>query len=345
MLNSSSETPITRTESGTVTRAGADAGVGASAGTCGLPAETGMDARVCANAETGMDARVYAGADAGTGTVTHACAETGTETSNELSEQPVPPSNQPVPPSNQSGSSTEKLEVIFGADGLQRLRDARVMVLGCGGVGSNCIEALARGGVGTLICVDKDYVSASNINRQAIAFHSTLGKRKVDVMRAMILDINPHCTVETHDTFLQAASLPAFLQTNARGVDWIVDAIDCVSVKLALAEYACKQGLPLISSMGGGNKLHPEFLQFADIYETKTCPLCRVMRKEARKRKIAGLRVLYSSEQPAKTQVREGATRADRADLGTMSYMPPIMGQMIAGWVIRRIVGIDADEQ
>ena len=235
--------------------------------------------------------------------------------------------------------------MIFGADGLQRLRDARVMVLGCGGVGSNCIEALARGGVGTLICVDKDYVSASNINRQAIAFHSTLGKRKVDIMRAMILDINPHCTVETHDTFLQAASLPAFLQTNARGVDWIVDAIDCVSVKLALAEYACEQGLPLISSMGGGNKLHPEFLQFADIYETKTCPLCRVMRKEARKRNIAGLRVLYSSEQPAKTQVREGATRADRSDLGTMSYMPPIMGQMIAGWVIRRIVGIDADEQ
>lgn len=329
MLNSSTETPITRTGSGTVTRAGTDAGTGtgtvtragadAGVGTCGLPTEIGTDARVCA--------------DAGTGT------------SNELSEQPVPPSNQPVPSSNQPGSSTEKLEVIFGADGLQRLRDARVMVLGCGGVGSNCIEALARGGVDTLICVDKDYVSASNINRQAIAFHSTLGKRKVDVMRAMILDINPHCTVETHDTFLQAASLPEFLQTNARGVDWIVDAIDCVSVKLALAEYACEQGLPLISSMGGGNKLHPEFLQFADIYETKTCPLCRVMRKEARKRKIAGLRVLYSSEQPAKTQVREGATRADRSDLGTMSYMPPIMGQMIAGWVIRRIVGIDADEQ
>lgn len=339
MLNSSTETTITRTESGT------DAHANAGVGTCGLPAETGTNARVCANAETGMDARVYAGADAGTGTVTHACAETGTETSNALSEQPVPPSEQPVPSSNQSGSSTEKLEVIFGADGLQRLRDARVMVLGCGGVGSNCIEALARSGVGTLICVDKDYVSASNINRQAIAFHSTLGKRKVDVMRAMILDINPHCTVETHDTFLQAASLPAFLQANARGVDWIVDAIDCVSVKLALAEYACEQGLPLISSMGGGNKLHPEFLQFADIYETKTCPLCRVMRKEARKRKIAGLRVLYSSEQPAKTQVREGATRADRSDLGTMSYMPPIMGQMIAGWVIRRIVGIDADEQ
>lgn len=334
MLNSSTETPITRTESGTVTRADADAGVG----TCGLPAETGTDARAGASmgmcglpVEIGMDARV--------------CADAGTGTSNELSEQPVPPSNQPVPPSNQPGSSTEKLEVIFGADGLQRLRDARVMVLGCGGVGSNCIEALARGGIGTLICVDKDYVSASNINRQAIAFHSTLGKRKVDVMRAMILDINPHCTVETHDTFLQAASLPEFLQTNARGVDWIVDAIDCVSVKLALAEYACEQGLPLISSMGGGNKLHPEFLQFADIYETKTCPLCRVMRKEARKRKIAGLRVLYSSEQPAKTQVREGATRADRSDLGTMSYMPPIMGQMIAGWVIRRIVGIDADEQ
>ena len=124
-------------------------------------------------------------------------------------------------------------------------------------------------------------------------------------------------------------------------VDWVVDAVDTISTKLALAEFADKKGLPLVSSMGGGNKLNPEHFAFADIYETVNCPLCRIMRKEARKRGIASLRVLYSKEHPAPTETEPGSERRDRSDLGTMSYVPPIMGQMLAGWVIRQLLQLD----
>lgn len=240
---------------------------------------------------------------------------------------------------------TEKLKVIVGRDGLERLARATVMVLGVGGVGSSCVEALARGGVGNLVIVDRDTVSASNINRQAIAFHSTIGQRKVDAMERMARDINPAVHVETHDDFLRAETLPAFFEPYRGSIDWAVDAIDTVSAKLALAAYADSTGLPLVSSMGGGNKLHPEFFRFADVYDTVNCPLCRIMRKECRKRGIEKLQVLYSREQPVRTSAAEGATRRERSDVGTMSYIPPIMGQMLAGWVIRRILGIDEDGQ
>ena len=237
-------------------------------------------------------------------------------------------------------SATEKLEVIVGADGVKRLAEATVMVLGCGGVGSNCAVALARGGVGNLVLVDRDVVSESNINRQAVAFYSTIGRNKVDVMRDIALDINPQIQVETHVRFLTEEDVPEFLESYRERVDWFVDAIDTVSSKLALAEYADKTGLPLVSSMGGGNKLDPELFTFADIYDTKGCPLCRVMRREARKRGIGHLQVLYSSEVPVETETQPGAERSDRSDLGTMSYIPPIMGQMLAGWVIRKIIGL-----
>ncbi|NPD31904.1 tRNA threonylcarbamoyladenosine dehydratase [Eggerthellaceae bacterium zg-997] len=239
---------------------------------------------------------------------------------------------------------TEKLRVILGDAGVSALADACVMVLGTGGVGSNCVEALARGGVGRFVLVDRDVVSASNLNRQAIAFHSTLGQRKVDVMRRMVLDINPDAHVEVRDDFVRADNVAALLDAYRARVDWVVDAIDTVSTKIALAEYADRTHLPMISSMGGGNKLHPENLGFADIYATVNCPLCRIMRKECRKRGVSGLKVLYSCEQPARTSVAEGAVRSDRSDLGTMSYIPPIMGQMIAGWVIRQICGLDPSE-
>ena len=235
---------------------------------------------------------------------------------------------------------TEKLRVILGKDGVSALEAATVLVLGCGGVGSNCIESLARGGVGGFVIVDRDIVSASNINRQAIAFHSTLGQKKVDVMKRMILDINPDAHVETYDDFLVEENIPSFLDRFNGNVDWVIDAIDTVSAKLAVARYAYETGMPLVSSMGGGNKLNPEMLRFADIGETVNCPLCRVMRKECRKRGIGDLQVLFSAEHPAETSAAEGASRRDRSDLGTMSYMPPIMGQMLAGWVIRRIVGL-----
>ena len=237
-----------------------------------------------------------------------------------------------------------KLEVILGADGVSRLEQARVAVFGCGGVGSNCIEALARGGVGTIAIVDKDVVAPSNINRQAIAYHSTVGRRKIDVTQAMIADINPDCRVIARHAFVLAENIEELLAEleDACGgpLDYIVDAIDTVSTKLAIAKLAEERGLALISSMGGANKLHPECLRIADVHKTVNDSLSRIMRKECRKRGIKHLRVLYSCEEPMHLKAREGAARSERSDLGTASFMPPIMGQMIAGEVIRQISGV-----
>ena len=209
-------------------------------------------------------------------------------------------------------TATSKLELIMGRDGLARLADSTVMVLGVGGVGSNCVEALARGGVGRLIVVDHDVVQASNINRQAIAFRSTIGRKKVDVARAMIADINPEAQVEALDRFVLAEDVPEFLDAYADRVDYVA------------------------------NKLRPEAFRFADVFDTVNCPLCRIMRKEARKRGIRRLRVLYSCEQPVPVPVREGAERRERSNLGTASFVPPIMGQMIAGEVLCALAGVGA---
>lgn len=236
--------------------------------------------------------------------------------------------------------AVSKLELIMGREGVERLAASTVMVLGLGGVGSNCVEALARGGVGRLIVVDHDVVQASNINRQAIAFHSTIGRKKTEVVRAMVADINPNAQVEVLDTFVLAENVPTLLGEFGARADYVVDAIDTISTKLAIAEYADREGMRLISSMGAANKLHPECFRAADVYETVNCPLCRIMRKEGRKRGIRSLRVLYSCEQPVEVPVREGAARRERSNLGTASYVPPIMGQMIAGVVLRELAGI-----
>ena len=242
---------------------------------------------------------------------------------------------------------TTKLTVILGEDGVERLARARVAVFGCGGVGSNCIEALARGGIGTLAIVDKDVVAPSNINRQAIAYHSTVGQRKIDVTEAMIHDINPECRVVPRHSFVLAENIESLLDEleSACGgpFDYIVDAIDTVSTKLAIAALAQERGFSLISSMGGANKLHPECLRIADVHKTVNDSLSRIMRKECRKRGIKHLKVLYSCEEPMHLKAREGAPRSERSDLGTASFMPPIMGQMIAGEVIRQVSGVGTD--
>lgn len=240
-------------------------------------------------------------------------------------------------------AATEKLELIMGREGLARLAASTVMVLGVGGVGSNCVEALARGGVGRLVVVDHDVVQASNINRQAIAFRSTIGRKKVDVARAMVADINPSAQVEALDRFVLAEDVPDFLGAYAGRVDYFIDAIDTISAKLAVAQYADTEGLRLISSMGAANKLRPDCFRFADVYDTVNCPLCRIMRKEGRKRGIRHLRVLYSCEQPVDVPVREGAARRERSNLGTASFVAPIMGQMIAGAVLCELAGVNID--
>lgn len=234
-----------------------------------------------------------------------------------------------------------RLERIMGREGLDRLAGSTVMVLGVGGVGSNCIEALARGGVGHLVIVDHDVVQESNINRQAIAFMSTLGRPKVEVMRDMVADINPQAKVTALRRFVLAQDVPVLFEEFAGRLDYVVDAIDTVSAKLAIAQYADERNIRLISSMGAANKLRPECLRVADVFDTVNCPLSRIMRKEARKRGIKRLKVLYSCEQPVKVATREGAERRERSNLGTASFMPPIMGQMIAGQVIRELAGLE----
>lgn len=238
---------------------------------------------------------------------------------------------------------TTKLEVLLGAAGVERLARSTVMVLGVGGVGSNCIEALARGGVGNLIIADHDVVSISNINRQAVAYHSTIGQKKVEVMKALIADINPAIQVEVIDEFLVEEEIDNLLDQYAHRIDYLVDALDTISTKLAIASYAQHAPFKTVASMGGANKLHPECFAFADLYETVNCPLCRIMRKEGRKRQISHLRVLYSYEQSLVLQVPEGRTRRDKAHLGTASFIPPIMGQMIAGEVIKDLAQISHD--
>ena len=236
-------------------------------------------------------------------------------------------------------TATDRLRLILGDEGLARLRGARVAVVGLGGVGSSCAEALARGGVGALVLLDRDVVTPSNINRQALAFTSTLGRPKAEVMRQMVLDINPEAEVTAVTAFLDKDELPR--QMDELGpLDYVVDAIDTVAQKLRLAAWCQERGVPELSAMGGANKLDPCRLRFARIEDTVNCPLARVMRKECRRRGIHGLRVLYSDEEPVRMErisderwMREGSL------LGTMSYLPPIMGQMLASRVIRDLLG------
>ena len=175
-----------------------------------------------------------------------------------------------------------RTELLIGEDGLKRLKDSSVMVFGVGGVGSHCIEALARSGVGRLILVDNDAVSVTNINRQSIAYHSTIGRMKTEVMRERIRDIDPAITVRTYETFVLPDNLADLLDQAEKStegkIDYIIDAIDTVSAKIALVEESLKRGIRLISSMGTGNKLHPELFEIADLADTSVCPLCRVMK-------------------------------------------------------------------
>lgn len=233
-----------------------------------------------------------------------------------------------------------RTELLIGEEGLKRLANATVMVLGVGGVGSHCIEALARSGVGTLILVDNDKVSRTNINRQSIAYLSTVGDYKTKLMKDRIDDICPSINVFTYETFILPDNLNEIFE---REVDYIVDAIDTVTAKLAVAEYAKEHQIPLISCMGTGNKLHPELFEITDISKTSVCPLCKVMRKELKERGIHHLKVLYSKEKPIDTSARStGEDKGMRRSLpGSISFVPPVAGLLIAGEVIREIAGVE----
>lgn len=242
-------------------------------------------------------------------------------------------------------TATDRLRLIVGEERLELLANSCVMVLGLGGVGSSCAEALARGGVGSLVLVDRDVVAPSNLNRQALAFVSTMGQPKAQVMARMIADINPACTTYPVQAFVDKDRLPEQLGTLPRP-NFVVDAIDTISQKLALATWCQEQGIPEVSAMGGANKLDPTRLRFATLDKTSVDPLARIMRKEGRKRGIRKLMVLYSDEQPVEAEGKRdvidehGFVKEGASILGTMSYMPPVMGQMLAGYVIRALTGL-----
>lgn len=233
-----------------------------------------------------------------------------------------------------------RTEMLIGPEGLQKLKRSHIVVFGAGGVGSHCIDALARSGVGALSIIDHDLVSITNINRQSVAFHSTIGQRKTQVMKTIIQDINPSCQVYTWESFLlpenTSSLMEEILSTAGRRPDYIIDAIDTVAAKLSLAMYAAQAGIPLIASMGTGNKLHPEQFEITDITKTSVCPLCRVMRRELKKRGIASLKVLYSRETPLTPS--PDAERPEKPSTpGSISFVPPVAGLLIAGEVIREL--------
>ncbi len=233
-----------------------------------------------------------------------------------------------------------RTERLIGSDGQQKLAGTSVAVFGIGGVGSHCIEALARCGIGRLILIDNDTVSITNINRQSIAFHSTIGRLKTQVMKERIADINPAALVETHDIFLLPDNLDTLMESVGH-VNYVIDAIDTVSAKLALAAYCCSHGIPLISSMGTGNKLHGELFEITDISRTSVCPLCRVMRRELKRMGIEHLKVLYSREPPITPALPSEEDLSKRTVPGSISFVPPAAGLLIAGEVVRDLLDLN----
>ena len=230
-----------------------------------------------------------------------------------------------------------RTEMLLGRQALTRLQRARVAVFGLGGVGGYVVEALARSGIGSLDLIDSDTVSVSNLNRQILATHSTVGMRKVDAARNRVLDINPECQVKTWPVFYTPDTADTFDFTQ---YDYIVDAIDTVTGKLALVERAKAAGTPIICCMGTGNKLDASAFRVADISKTTMCPLARVMRRELGKRGIRHLKVVYSQEE-AMTPTgweEEAAALGKRQIPGSVSFVPGAAGLILAGEVIKDLV-------
>lgn len=219
-----------------------------------------------------------------------------------------------------------RTERLIGKAGLEKLKKSRVAVFGVGGVGGYVVEALARSGVGALDLIDNDTVSESNINRQIVALHSTIGKQKTTVAAARVNDINPEIKVREHNLFFLPETADSF---DFSLYDYVVDAIDTVSGKLALIERAKAANVPVISSMGTGNKLDPTAFEVADISKTSVCPLARVMRRELKKRGIEKVKVVYSKEEPKETDSNVPAS---------IAFVPPVAGLIIAGEVIKDLI-------
>ena len=229
-----------------------------------------------------------------------------------------------------------RTEILIGKEAMERLKCAHVAVFGLGGVGGYTAEALARSGVGTLTLVDNDTISETNLNRQIIALQSTVGMKKTDAAEQRIKSINPDIKIIKRDVFYLPETAESF---DFSEYDYIVDAVDTVKAKLTLAENAQKSNTPIISSMGTGNKLHPEMLEIADVSETSICPLARVMRKECKARGINKLLCVYSKEAPlTPTQTEETKGTLGRPVPGSTAFVPGTAGLIIAGRVINDLI-------
>lgn len=226
-----------------------------------------------------------------------------------------------------------RTELLIGEVGVKKLNNAKVAIFGIGGVGSYVVEALARAGVGNFILIDNDDVCVTNINRQIIATHKTIGRAKVEVAKDRILEINPNANVIIYKEFFMPESKELFDDE----VSYIVDAIDTVTAKIELVMRASKLNIPIISSMGTGNKLDPTRFEVTDIYKTSVCPLAKVMRKELKARGIKKLKVVYSKEEPIKLENEMGSL--GKRVPASISFVPSVAGLIIAGEVIKDIVG------
>ena len=247
--------------------------------------------------------------------------------------------------------SLSRTELLIGSEGLEKLKNSKVIIFGIGGVGSYTVESLARAGVGTLVLIDDDTICLTNLNRQVHATYKTISKSKVEVMKERVLSINNKCNVITYETFVTEENIPEFIPEDT---DYVVDAIDTVSAKIALAVYCENKNIKIMSSMGTGNKLDPTQFKVTDIYKTKICPLAKVMRYELRKRGVKSLKVVYSEEVPIKPKSEDvvtcktgcvctGGTKKctiRRQIPGSISFVPPVAGMIIASQVVKDILNV-----
>lgn len=248
--------------------------------------------------------------------------------------------------------SLSRTELLIGKEGLDILKNSKVVVFGVGGVGSFTVEALTRAGVGNLVLVDDDTVCLTNLNRQIHATYNTISKVKVDVMKERILSINHKCNVTTHQAFVTPENITDFITDD---VDYVVDAIDTVTAKIALAKYCYENDIKIISSMGTGNKFDPTLFKVSDVFKTRVCPLAKVMRRELKNRGVKKLKVVYSEEQPTKPRTEDvvtcktgcvctGGTKkcAEKRQIpGSISFVPPVAGMIIGGEVIKDLIGMN----
>lgn len=225
-----------------------------------------------------------------------------------------------------------RTELLIGKTGVEKLKNSKVIVYGIGGVGSYVVEALARAGIGHIVIVDFDKVDITNINRQLLATHSTIGKDKVEVMKERILDINPNAVVEAYKPDEIENGEESLINNS---VTYVVDAIDTITNKIKLIERANKENVKIISATGAANKLDPTAFEVADIYKTSMCPVCKILRKELKQRGIKHLKVVYSKETPIKPKIEE--TTNERV-LGSISFVPSIAGLIIASQVVKEII-------